>query len=158
MVFTGRENAVSLLNKFRMSTWCGPNWCIKCNKIDASANLSVCPRCKLATYCSRECQEADWKAHRPLCSPDKLTVLDAQGDVDYSAWQFKVGESMTVSGNVTHVDCQDGMTLVEVTPRNKTARFDFLFRQKITIDDSNVYSGTVMRIEGRCILLQAEES
>jgi hypothetical protein len=28
---------------------------------------SVCARCQAVRYCSRECQRADWKAHKPLC-------------------------------------------------------------------------------------------
>jgi hypothetical protein len=26
-----------------------------------------CGRCKLTTYCSRECQNQDWKKHRAVC-------------------------------------------------------------------------------------------
>jgi hypothetical protein len=28
---------------------------------------SVCARCEAVRYCSRECQRADWKAHKPAC-------------------------------------------------------------------------------------------
>ena len=28
---------------------------------------SVCSRCQVVRYCSRECQLADWKAHKPAC-------------------------------------------------------------------------------------------
>jgi tetratricopeptide (TPR) repeat protein len=28
---------------------------------------SVCSRCQSVRYCSRECQRADWKAHKPAC-------------------------------------------------------------------------------------------
>ena len=28
---------------------------------------SVCGRCQAVRYCSRECQRADWKAHKPVC-------------------------------------------------------------------------------------------
>jgi hypothetical protein len=28
---------------------------------------SVCARCQAVRYCSRECQRADWKAHKPAC-------------------------------------------------------------------------------------------
>lgn len=29
--------------------------------------LLRCTRCRFAMYCSRECQKADWKAHKILC-------------------------------------------------------------------------------------------
>ena len=29
---------------------------------------SVCSRCEAVRYCSRECQRADWKAHKPVCA------------------------------------------------------------------------------------------
>jgi hypothetical protein len=29
---------------------------------------SVCGRCQAVRYCSRECQRADWKAHKPACT------------------------------------------------------------------------------------------
>ena len=29
---------------------------------------SVCARCEAVRYCSRECQRADWKAHKPVCT------------------------------------------------------------------------------------------
>jgi hypothetical protein len=28
----------------------------------------VCGRCEAVRYCSRECQRADWKAHKPACA------------------------------------------------------------------------------------------
>jgi hypothetical protein len=28
---------------------------------------SVCARCEAVRYCSRECQRADWRAHKPAC-------------------------------------------------------------------------------------------
>ncbi len=29
---------------------------------------SVCSRCQAVRYCSRECQRADWKAHKRVCA------------------------------------------------------------------------------------------
>jgi hypothetical protein len=29
---------------------------------------SVCARCQAVRYCSHECQRADWKAHKPVCT------------------------------------------------------------------------------------------
>ena len=36
-----------------------------CASEDASR---VCARCEAVRYCSRECQRADWKAHKPACA------------------------------------------------------------------------------------------
>ena len=32
-------------------------------------SLRACGGCKLARYCSRECQLADWSEHREVCQP-----------------------------------------------------------------------------------------
>ena len=34
-----------------------------------SEALLTCTRCKVAKYCSKECQKADWKEHKALCAP-----------------------------------------------------------------------------------------
>ena len=37
----------------------------RCASEEAS---SVCGRCEAVRYCSRECQRADWKAHKGACA------------------------------------------------------------------------------------------
>lgn len=32
-----------------------------------SASLLRCAKCKKVLYCGKECQAADWKAHKPFC-------------------------------------------------------------------------------------------
>ncbi|KAI1128618.1 putative MYND domain protein [Nemania abortiva] len=39
--------------------------CNNCQK--ASANLKRCAKCSTTPYCSRDCQKADWKAHKKIC-------------------------------------------------------------------------------------------
>ena len=41
-----------------------------CTSEEAS---SVCSRCKSVRYCSRECQRADWKAHKPACAAERTS-------------------------------------------------------------------------------------
>jgi splicing suppressor protein 51 len=43
--------------------------CAHCNKTEAqlSEPLKTCAKCKIATYCSRDCQKAEWKDHKKLC-------------------------------------------------------------------------------------------
>ena len=41
--------------------------CEKCWATSPSAKLKKCSRCKDVSYCSRECQLEDWKAHKMDC-------------------------------------------------------------------------------------------
>ncbi|KAJ3104609.1 hypothetical protein HDU96_008861 [Phlyctochytrium bullatum] len=40
-----------------------------CNKCGSTGELKQCSKCKVAEYCSRECQVADWKEHKKVCAP-----------------------------------------------------------------------------------------
>jgi hypothetical protein len=40
--------------------------CARCKKFSTDV-LQVCSRCRLAHYCSRECQKSDWKFHKVCC-------------------------------------------------------------------------------------------
>lgn len=44
--------------------------CANCHKsqADLSQPLKRCANCQDQWYCSRDCQKADWKAHKPLCA------------------------------------------------------------------------------------------
>ncbi|XP_061169952.1 uncharacterized protein LOC133179178 [Saccostrea echinata] len=41
------------------------NVCTVCRK---TGTIKVCQRCKLQKYCSPECQKADWKTHKSICT------------------------------------------------------------------------------------------
>ncbi|KZV67091.1 hypothetical protein PENSPDRAFT_64561 [Peniophora sp. CONT] len=41
-----------------------------CSRCGKRAKYRACAQCKSVTYCSVECQKADWKSHRPFCSAD----------------------------------------------------------------------------------------
>ncbi|KAF9345720.1 hypothetical protein BGX26_002811, partial [Mortierella sp. AD094] len=43
--------------------------CNRCSKLPTDANpLKRCSKCRVVTYCSRECQKEDWKTHKKLCA------------------------------------------------------------------------------------------
>ncbi|CAG8948710.1 hypothetical protein HYFRA_00001831 [Hymenoscyphus fraxineus] len=63
----------------------GPR-CQVCEKLPTMNNkLSLCQRCKLVHYCSRECQKIDWKEHKVVCTDVKVT---AQCSIDYTGEEF----------------------------------------------------------------------
>jgi MYND finger len=42
--------------------------CCVCGKRNTNVKLFKCSRCKIAEYCSKECQMADWKRHKTQCN------------------------------------------------------------------------------------------
>ena len=45
----------------------GSSICMVCGR--GAAHMGQCECCKLASYCSILCQRADWRAHKPTCTP-----------------------------------------------------------------------------------------
>ncbi len=46
--------------------------CKVCQKV----STSQCARCRQVTYCSRECQKANWKTHKVQCVPPQMDIED----------------------------------------------------------------------------------
>ncbi|KJZ67956.1 hypothetical protein HIM_12655 [Hirsutella minnesotensis 3608] len=42
--------------------------CNSCKKSPPEVALKRCAKCSTTPYCSRDCQKADWKAHKKVCS------------------------------------------------------------------------------------------
>ena len=45
------------------------NLCMRCGK--KAPEASLCGGCKRVKYCSRDCQTAHWKEHKPICQAVK---------------------------------------------------------------------------------------
>ncbi|KAH7086411.1 hypothetical protein FB567DRAFT_444522 [Paraphoma chrysanthemicola] len=66
--------------------------CAACKKTAAAANLNnlkACARCKTTQYCSRDCQKADWKAHKKICSTNASSTFKPEHSSTYSAARMK---------------------------------------------------------------------
>ena len=57
------------------------NQCHKCHKTGERKKdkLHKCSRCHSITYCSEECQEADWDRHKPNCVPVMVKEYGEKG-------------------------------------------------------------------------------
>ena len=54
--------------------------CQNCSKVDSQCNNSLqkCGSCRVAWYCSRDCQKADWRAHKGFCNYMKTNGASAE--------------------------------------------------------------------------------
>ena len=54
--------------------------CEHCEQEKERASLSVCSRCMMDQYCSKECQIADWPGHEMIC--DKYVSAACKNDME----------------------------------------------------------------------------
>ena len=62
-----------------------PNRAAKCFAVGctkAGDKNKRCGKCFVAMYCSKECQIANWKAHKPVCKCNRAFVLNKQTEDD----------------------------------------------------------------------------
>lgn len=60
--------------------------CRNCGR--TGEDMKKCARCQQAEYCSRECQKADWKAHKPTCREADGKVVDHKSVQSFLAHVF----------------------------------------------------------------------
>ncbi|TFK93780.1 hypothetical protein K466DRAFT_658230 [Polyporus arcularius HHB13444] len=79
--------------------------CNNCYVTGEEKQLFSCSKCKFQAYCSKECQRADWKKHKPMCQNNgKLESV------------LKEHES-TATGLFYRRTLVDGMSLYELDQR-----------------------------------------
>ena len=105
--------------------------CHKCDKTGSKKKLSKCERCHAITYCSRECQAADWARHKENCVPVMVKEIEGKGRGLVAAKDIKMGELiLTDKAVLANKDfVQDGYFLTAEAER-------LLINQKILKDIS----------------------
>jgi hypothetical protein len=60
---------LDLLEEFRRTAVEGGAYCVNdgCEVVGHRKDFKVCPRCKIARYCSDVCQKQDWSEHKATC-------------------------------------------------------------------------------------------
>merc|ERR1719500_1579804 len=81
-------------------------YCHKCNKIYCKKlkQIKVCKKCHAITYCSEECQEADWPRHKDNCVPVLVTEVGEMGRGLVAAKDIKMGEQILIDSVVISLD------------------------------------------------------
>ncbi len=72
--------------------------CHVCRKVPTSGVIKRCGGCKVASYCSRECQQADWEKHKPLCTPIEILAEFDSGTKYGTKYKSKFRELVMKSG------------------------------------------------------------
>ncbi|KAF5602575.1 MYND domain protein [Fusarium subglutinans] len=79
--------------------------CNTCNKEEPAVQLKRCAKCSTTQYCSRDCQKADWKAHKKICGKQADSVANANlPDPDEMSRSPKKGLEKSVPNPFTRLD------------------------------------------------------
>lgn len=73
--------------------------CQNCGKLGSqfSVPLKSCAKCHWASYCSRECQKADWKNHKQVCK----TTSGGGGSTAHAQIPGPSGRPIDINGFTT---------------------------------------------------------
>ncbi|KAJ7183518.1 hypothetical protein C8R46DRAFT_1067191 [Mycena filopes] len=73
--------------------------CYKCFK-EEDIRLSRCSGCRRISYCSPECQKADWRNHKPICKA--LSSIEKNNPMALATSFFSLPSEPTTDLNVLH--------------------------------------------------------
>ena len=91
----------------------GYKQCKKCNKMEQTLefqrSLQKCARCKSAWYCSKECQRADWKAHKPFCKPVSKKESKIHRFSEQTVFDFIQNNYVSILKEIVNVSKETGL-------------------------------------------------
>lgn len=91
----------------------GYKQCKKCNKMEQTlefqGSLQKCSRCRAAWYCSKECQRADWKDHKPFCKPVSKKESKIHRFSEQSVLDFIQNNYVSILREIVNVSKETGL-------------------------------------------------
>jgi hypothetical protein len=98
-----RSAAIGLLGDLADDRNLARTCCIGCGKTE---QLQVCAKCLTAKFCSRECQQRMWPAHKPACKAwrEQKAATAAEAGGASSSAQAEPGEDEEVGGEKEAAD------------------------------------------------------
>ena len=88
--------------------------CYLCGQIKGSGKMFKCKGCKMAAYCCRAHQKADWKNHKLACKPADNTPMKVSRSI---VEQFQQTMTAYVKENFTHNDFAKPGSVFRATKR-----------------------------------------
>ncbi|QDS68763.1 hypothetical protein FKW77_004997 [Venturia effusa] len=80
-----------------------PRQCTKCAKPETSLAIPLkwCAKCKSSFYCSRGCQQQDWKVHKKICTKQAAQASKErfENEMGSSVHDFMGGTAVSASGS-----------------------------------------------------------
>ncbi|KAF8656079.1 hypothetical protein AX16_002779 [Volvariella volvacea WC 439] len=123
--------------------------CMNCGLREPEVKLFRCAACRYSWYCSKDCQKADWKSHKPICRPiaedlkevEKMKLEDPVGvkfDSDWGKWLKSFALLVPIHALNLHRDINRGRTHIMIygvtyTPSSRN------LKDKISIVAAGVY-------------------
>lgn len=83
-----RGKAMDVIKKHAARQKLSVHSCNRCNKREIEIEFKRCGRCRLVWYCSRECQEADWRQHKGNCKKEERIQLSRDSVVSVEGMSF----------------------------------------------------------------------
>ncbi|RSL99565.1 hypothetical protein CEP52_009682 [Fusarium oligoseptatum] len=123
--------------------------CNKCNKSGSEVSLKHCAKCKQTHYCSRECQKADWKAHKKVCSkqagsapaPGSASASGNGGLSPPKGLDEPIPDPFTRLGNGTYLHNRPEKDVYRLLLDTYRLRVDDMYKLEGEVDDDNIYAG-----------------
>jgi splicing suppressor protein 51 len=127
--------------------------CAKCAKTSTESGIDLkrCAKCRTTPYCSRECQKADWKAHKKICASNAANSSTASTNTPPStsatAGQPPKGLSVAIDKPFHRLDDQ---TWVHGRPENDVykllidayrLRMEDDYNLEGSVEEGSIYSG-----------------